>query len=140
MNLASLASRNIEVVGDTTYRGPCAVEDAELITFRNQLEQKYPQYAAVMLHPKNEGKRLKFQADAERAKGALNTGASDIIIPGYPALVIELKRCDHMQSKITLEQLDYLEDVQKIDCWAFVALGWAAAMEVVDRWHEANYV
>lgn len=143
MKLSALISkqltRGIEIIGDVTFRGKCAVEDAELITFRNQLEIRYPQYAAVMLHPKNEGQRHKHQADAERAKGALNTGACDIVLPGFPTLLIEMKRRDVTQSEITTDQLDYIDAAERVGCWACIALGWENAMLAVDKWHKENY-
>lgn len=140
LNLTLIASYGIEVVGDITFRGKCAVEDADLITFRNELERLYPQYAAVMLHPKNEGARYGWQADADKMKGALNTGASDIIVPGFPTLVIELKRQDRTLSDITVNQLEYLQACQQNGCWCCVALGWRAALEFVHQWHEENYL
>ena len=122
----------IMVFGDKKYRGDCPVEDADLITFFNQLRKKYPHLADVALHIKNEGKRNVRQVQRDRAKGALNSGASDIVIVGAPAFVCELKRKDHTKSIITAEQVKFLNNAEDSGSFVCIALGWEAAIEAVD--------
>ena len=93
---------DIKVFGDIDFRGECALEDAELITFFNQLRIKYPKLAKVAIHPDNEG--LVFGTGfnnhtRQKAKGAIRNGAADIIIVGCPSFVCEMKRKDHTKSR-----------------------------------------
>jgi len=67
--------------------------------------------------------------------GGMNTGASDIIIPGCPALVIEMKRRDHTKSKWQAGQIDYLEASKNAGAMVCVALGAEAAIQAVEEWH-----
>lgn len=129
----------ITVFGDKDYRGDCPLEDADLITFFNQLRKKYPHLADVALHIKNEGKRNVRQVQRDRAKGALNSGASDIVIVGSPSFVCELKRKDHTKSTITTEQVAFLNNASDHGVFACVALGWEAAMIAVDTYLECHY-
>lgn len=129
----------ISVFGDKKYRGDCPLEDADLITFFNQLRKKYPLLADVALHIKNEGKRNVRQVQRDRAKGALNSGASDIVIVGAPAFVCELKRKDHTKSTITAEQVTFLNNAENSGAFVCVALGWEAAMIAVDTYLECHY-
>jgi hypothetical protein len=64
----------------------------------------------------------------------MTEGASDIIIPGCPAFVCELKRRDHTKSKWQDGQLEYLETAQKAGAFVCVALGADAAMEAFEEW------
>jgi hypothetical protein len=88
----------------------------------------------IAVHVKNEGKRRKGQINWDKAQGMV-TGASDIIIPGCPSFVCELKRRDHTKSKISKKQIQYLEAAQSNGSWVCIALGWEAAFEAVKEWH-----
>jgi len=68
----------------------------------------------------------------------MNTGASDIIIPCSPPIVIELKRRDHTLSTISSKQVSYLSSAHVLGGYAVVALGAIGAMEAVRSWHTAN--
>ena len=87
----------------------------------------------IAVHPRNEGKRHYKQVTKERAEG-MTKGASDIIIPGNPAFVCELKRRDRTQSTWQDGQVEYLESAQKAGAFACVALGADAAMEAFEEW------
>lgn len=125
MNLKLL--KNITIAGDTAYRGQCPHESAEQITLFNQLP---PRLKKIATHIRNEGKRTVQQAQRHKIEG-MNTGASDIIIPCSPPFVIELKRKDHTKSKISKEQVEYLEECQKQGALVCVALGWESALEFI---------
>ena len=89
---------HIKTYGDMDFRGDCPLEDAELMTFFNQLRIKYPDIAKVAIHPDNEGLILgtgHHHHIKQKAKGAIRNGASDIIIVGSPSFVCEMKRKDH---------------------------------------------
>ena len=124
------------VFGDTEYRGDCPKEEAEQITFFNELRKQYPDTLGVMaLHPKNEEKRKGKQFDQlsrDKAMG-LSPGASDVIIPlGFAC---EMKRLDHTKSSWQEGQIKYLKAVHDAGGFACVALGWKAAMQAIDHWH-----
>lgn len=131
----------LPVVGDMTYRGECPREDAELITFFNELQRLRPDLYAVAIHPDNEG--LVFGAGhlhhaRQKAKGAVRKGAADIIIIGSPAFVCELKRRDHTLCRWQDGQLDFLQASLARGAFACVALGHDAAIEAVKKWSGAQ--
>jgi hypothetical protein len=64
----------------------------------------------------------------------MSTGATDIVIPGRPAFVCELKRRDHTQSKIADEQLRYLRAAKDAGAYTCIALGCDAAWEAFQDW------
>lgn len=124
----------LRVYGSLDYRGPCPREETEQINFFSHLLHDYPEIAAISVHPKNEGKRDFMRIHMDRKQGALTVGASDIIIPGCPALVMEMKRKDHTRSQWKKGQREYLQAAQDRGAFCCVALGWEAAMEAVREW------
>lgn len=123
---------DIPIYGDTTYRGNCPSETLEQLTFFSRIRKLHPlTVGALAIHPRNEGERDFAKAARERAEG-MTKGAPDIVIPGAPSFVCELKRRDHSKSKITEEQLAYLRTARKNGCWVCLALGVDAAMEALD--------
>ena len=119
------------------FRGECPKEDAELITFFNQLKLHYPDLYNIAIHPDNE--RLisgtGFNAQSrQKAKGAIRSGASDIIIVGNPTFVCELKRQDHTKSRWQDGQLEFLEYSLKNGAFVCIALGYESALEAVKDW------
>lgn len=129
--------QDIKVFGNMDFRGDCAKEDLELITFFNQLRIKYPKLAKVAIHPDNEGLVLGTghqQHIKQKAKGAIRNGAADIIIVGSPSFVCELKRKDHTKSQWQDGQLEFLQTSQELGAFVCVALGYEAALQAVDYW------
>lgn len=127
------------VFGSTAYRGDCPLEGAEQATFFAQLRKAHPDtYGVLALHPKNEGKRkgAQFQQLARDKALGLSPGAADIVIPGNPALVLELKRRDHTKSTWQKGQIEYLDAARYSGCFIGVALGWEAAMQAFEQWLE----
>ena len=121
----------IPLYGDPSWRGECPTETAEQATFFNQLP---PDIKRIALHIRNEGKRSYAQHNKMRAEGGFVSGASDIVIPGAPAFVCELKRMDHTKSRWQTGQLEYLEACQRMGAFVCIALGWEAAMKSVKDW------
>lgn len=120
--------------GDIDYRNKnCPTESAEQITFFNTLRREYPQLGKIAVHPRNEGKRTIQQTQRQKAEG-MATGASDIIIPGNPAFVCELKRQDHTLCQWQDGQLAYLEAAKDNGAFVCVALGHKAALEALKAW------
>jgi hypothetical protein len=122
---------DIKVYGDLNYRGACPKETLEQVTFFNRLRRDYPDTLGIIaFHVRNEGKRTHLQAATEKAEG-MTAGAPDILIPGAPAFVCELKRRDHTQSELRAAQLTYLRAAQAAGSFVCVALGVDAAWEAL---------
>ena len=126
----------VPVYGDQSFRGKCPSETVEQVTFFNRI-RKVPIWGRIALHPRNEGKRHYRQVSKEKSEG-MTEGAADIIIPGCPAFVCELKRRDHTQSEWQDGQIEYLEAAQKAGAFVCVALGADAATEAFEKWLGLN--
>ena len=129
MNLKNLPFR---VYGELKYRGECDVEDIEQISFLNRLRKTYPDtYGRIAVHVKNEGlvRGGQFSAMSRHRAMGLVAGAPDIVIPGSPTCLIEMKRRDHTKSKLAQEQIDYLTAAQELGAFVCVALGAQAAWD-----------
>ena len=124
----------LKVYGDTSYRGKCPKESSEQVTLFNFIRRQFKHTIGVIaVHPRNEGKRSHNQTARQKAEG-MTPGASDIIIPGNPTFVCELKRRDHTQCKWQPGQLEYLEACQNNGAFVCVALGHEAAIEAIEEW------
>ena len=122
----------LRVYGDQTYRGDCPTETAEQVTLFARMRKRWPDtIGRLAVHVRNEGKRTPGQTWHQKAEG-MTTGAPDVIVPGAPALVIEIKRRDHTQSKWQPGQLDYLEAAHNCGAFVCVALGADAAIEAIE--------
>lgn len=126
---------NLPVYGDRSYRNKkCPTESAEQVTFFNWIRREYPDsYGMVAVHIRNEGKRTVQQSMRQKAEG-MQSGAADILIPGSPAFVCELKRRDHTICHWQEGQQDYLMAAQKMGAFVCVALGYEAAIEAFNTW------
>lgn len=132
--------KTIKIYGDTSFRDPqCRRESSEQKDAFGRLKENYPVLYRLAVHPKNEGERTGWQSTADQQQGALNKGASDIIIPGNPSFVCEIKRKDHTQSKITKDQITYLETAQSMGSFACIALGADAVIAAIDDWLRIYY-
>jgi len=127
------------VYGDQNYRGACPKEDVEQVSLFNRIRKEYPDdWGRLALHPRNEGLKEKgqFSTVMKHAAEGMTPGASDVIIPGAPSLVMEIKRRDHTLSSWQPGQLAYLEAAHKAGAFACVALGaigaWAAYIDWVE--------
>lgn len=121
----------LRVYGDLNFRGDCATESVEQSTFFNSLD---PELKNISLHIRNESKRNYRQMSKIRMQGGFIKGAADIIIPGCPTFVAELKRQDHTKSKWQDGQIEYLLACKRQGAFVCVCLGWEAAMEAVNEW------
>lgn len=118
---------DIPVYGDQSFRGDCPSESMEQVTFFNRLRREYPDsWGAVAIHPRNEGVRTHYQVMKEKSEG-MTKGASDVIIPGAPAFVCEIKRKDHTKSQWQDGQKEYLYAAKKTGAFVCIALGADAA-------------
>ena len=122
---------DIKVYGDLNYRGACPKEALEQVTFFNRLRREYPDTLGIIaFHVRNEGKRTHLQAASEKAEG-MTAGAPDILIPGAPAFVCELKRRDHTKSEVSQKQLAFLRASGAAGSVVCIALGVDAAWEAL---------
>ena len=125
------------VYGDASFRGKCPREDVEQVTFFNRLRQRHPAtWGILAVHPRNEGLKSggQFASVQKHAAEGMTKGAADIIIPGAPALAIEMKRRDHTQSAWQDGQVEYLTAAHQAGAFACVALGCDAAWEAFEGW------
>src|SRR5690625_1157827 len=129
----------IRVYGNRDYRGDCHQELAEQITFFKCLRLQQPELHRIAVHPRNEGKRTYHQARMQRLEGALNVGASDVIIPAGRAFVCEIKRRDHTKSRWQEGQQEYLKAAQDAGAFVCVALGADAAIEALQAYLEGCF-
>lgn len=122
--------------GSLYFRGDCPTESAEQIAFFNIIRRDYPEIGGTAIHPKNEAKRKGkdfYSLKKDKALG-LTPGASDIVIPGFPAFVCEMKRKDHTKSKWQEGQIEYLESCKNNGAFVCVALGHEAAIMAFEEW------
>ena len=125
------------VFGDLSYRGKCPTEATEMVTFFAMLRREYPgTWGALAVHPRNEGLKSggQFSSVQRHAAEGMTKGAADIIIPGAPAFLCEMKRMDHTKSAWQDGQIEYLTAAQEAGAFACVALGHEAAWEAVQAW------
>jgi len=137
MRLNRIEAAGVRVFGDVTYRGKCPAESMEQATFFARIRREYPEtWGALALHPRNEAllKGGQFSAVARHRSEGMTVGAADIIIPGSPAFVCELKRQDHTKSKWQDGQEEYLITAQAAGCFSCVALGCDAAWNALGAW------
>lgn len=127
----------VPIYGDTKYRGKCPSEGMEQMSFFNRIRREFPtSYGLIALHPRNEGLKIGGQLAAvikHKAEG-MTKGAADIIVPGCPTFICEMKRQDHSQSKWQDGQREYLEASQEAGAFACVALGASAAWDAFNHW------
>jgi hypothetical protein len=129
----------IDVYGDKSFRGKCATESLEQVTFFARLRRDYPNsWGKIAFHPRNEGFRTAMKVKIEKAEGMV-TGTPDIIIPGDPTFVCELKRRDHTKSSLQDGQKDYLYAAQEAGGFVCIALGHKAAREAFGRYLAIHY-
>jgi len=124
----------LNVYGDIAYRNKsCPSETVEQITFFNTLRRDYPDFGRIALHPRNEGKRTYQQTARQKAEG-MAEGASDIVIPGSPTFVCELKRQDHTLCRWQKGQIEFLETAKDKGAFVCAALGYESALEAFKEW------
>ena len=113
------------LVFDSGYRGPCNKEDDDGISFYAWVTYHYPE--VNIFHVANESGVSSSAGHIEkRRRKGVTQGVSDYIIltPGIkPSAVIELKRRDRTKSKVSKDQIDFLERVASDGGYAAIAYG-----------------
>ena len=136
-----LAKDGVLIFGDTSFRGKCATEDMEQITFFSRLRREYADtLGKIALHPRNEGQKRagQFSAVSRHKAEGMTPGASDIIIPARVTFVCELKRRDYTQSAWQDGQQEYLIVAAQAGAFACVAFGCDAAWQALLYWREKH--
>lgn len=115
----------------------CPTEEEEQITLFNWAKMqlgKYPELR-MMFHIPNEGKRS-YIAGAHMKAAGMRKGVSDIFLScargGKHGLYIEMKRT--AGSKVSREQVDWLQDVAGEGYAAYIAYGWKEAAEIITNY------
>lgn len=121
--------------GDMNFRDKkCPKEVMEQVTFFNTIREQYPDtYGMIAVHNRNEGKKTPQQVAREKAEG-MATGAPDVMIPGNPAFLCELKRKDRTLSDLQPQQEPYLRAARAAGAYCCIAFGWEAAMAAFEHW------
>lgn len=136
MNIKNLPE-GVRLFGEPLFRGKCPTENIEQVSIVNRIRREYPDsWGLLIFHPRNEGlkERGQFSAVMKHNAEGMTKGAPDIIIPGAPAFVCEIKRQNHMLSKLEDEQILYLKVAAEQGAFACVALGAMAAWEAFEAW------
>lgn len=120
----------------TSTKDPCPSEKVEMASFFNRLRREYPELGAIALHIRNEGKRTAMQHSSMVGEGGFVKGASDVVIPGAPAFVMEMKS-RAKTAKVSKEQMLYLKACAAQGAFACVALGAVGAWEALEEWRSA---
>lgn len=131
----------VPIYGNPGWRGECPMESLEQVTFFNRLRTQYPgNWGVLAIHPRNEQQLRGAQHRGlirQKAEG-MSPGAADIVIPGSPAFVCEIKRRDRTRSKWQDGQREYLEAAMGAGCFVCVALGCDAAWEAFEEWRQTQ--
>lgn len=127
----------VAIYGDVKWRGKCPKEEIEQVTFFNRLRREYPDtYGLIALHPRNEQQLRGSQHRTmitQKAEG-MTPGAADIIIPGAPTFVCEMKRQDHTLCSWKPGQKEFLAAAMNAGAFACLALGHEAAWSAFMAW------
>jgi len=108
---------------DSNYRGECPSEMVEQINSMGWLEKHYPDRWPLIFHYPAEVK-AKPQYMAARRKCGVKPGISDIIDFGQIRGAFELKRRDKTKSKVSKEQIAFLEMVDASGGFAAIVYGY----------------
>lgn len=121
----------------TQQSGKCPHESVEQVTFFNRLRHEYPDtYGAIAVHVRNEGELSHAQVIRHKAQG-MTPGAADIVIPGNPSFVCEMKSRSKT-ARISEEQIKYLEAAQAAGAFVCVALGYEGAWAAFEDWKRSQ--
>lgn len=127
----------IQLWGNTSFRGECPQEYVELSSFFSRIRREYPDsYGAVATHIRNEQKREKaqFSSIMKHSAEGMVKGAVDILIPARVPFCCEMKRQNPQLSAVSKEQIKYLQACHNLGSFAVVALGAKAAWEAFTWW------
>lgn len=114
---------------DEQYKGECNTEDGDLATAIGKARVRYPEHYWHIFHVANES-NVPVQARMKLKNKGLLSGVSDIIIACpkgvYGMAAIEAKRRDRSKSKLSYEQVMFLN--AQAEAGNFAALAYGAGM------------
>lgn len=114
-------------VYDSGYRGDCPSELVEQINCMGYLEKHHPDRWPLIWHTPGEVK-AKPQYMAVRRKCGVKAGISDIIDFGEIRGAFELKRRDRTKSRVSKDQIAFLESVDASGGFAAIVYGFDQMM------------
>lgn len=112
---------------DSNYRGECPSEMVEQINSMGWLEKNHPDRWLLIFHYPAEAK-AKPQYMAVRRKLGVKSGIPDIIDFGKIRGAFELKRRDKTKSKVSKDQIEFLESVDASGGFAAIVYGFDQMM------------
>ena len=112
---------------DSGYRGECKSERCEQIDVMGWLEKNYPDRWPLIWHTPGETKASP-QHMAMRKKEGVKAGIADVIDFGAVRGAFELKRRDRTKSKVSKEQMAFLEAVDASGGFAAIVYGFPQMM------------
>lgn len=114
------------LIYDSGAKGDCNLEDTDQIAFTCWFDYNFPHYSTLYFHVVNEN-MMPVQGRAKARKKGLKKGVSDIIIllarGRYSGLIIELKRKVKSKSKVSIEQENFLYEVNEQGFYCAVCYG-----------------
>lgn len=116
------------------------IEGDEQVELIDCFRERYPEYAALLIHIPNGGSRKnKFEGWRLKRQG-VRKGVSDLLLPvarnGYHGLWIEFKAAPPNDSPVTDEQVDWLEMMTEQGYKAELCKGVVEALRVIDKYLE----
>lgn len=113
-----------------------ATEDQEQIALIEWAKTN-PILRRYIVHPPNGGYRNKREGAKLKRMGT-RKGVSDIFLPypinGYHGLWLELKRKNRLKSKLSEEQIIWLQDMEQLGFCSKVAYGWEEAKLILETY------
>lgn len=132
--MSAAKKAGIPIYGAPLEYGKCLLETHEQASFFNRLRSEYPDtWGRLGIHVRNEGKRTHWEIRKIKAEGGFIAGSPDIVIPGVPPFLCEMK-ARSKASKTTDEQIAYLQTAREQGAFACFAYGAEAAWQAFEEW------
>ena len=134
--MSAARKAGIPIYGAPLEYGKCLLETHEQASFFNRLRREYPDtWGCLGIHVRNEGKRTHWEIRKIKAEGGFITGACDIVIPGVPPFLCEMKSRSKA-AKTTEDQIKFLLTGITAGAFACYAYGAEAAWEAFEEWRK----
>lgn len=117
-----ITAKNGVRIYDTGYRGECRSESCEQIDSMGWLENDHPERFPLAFHVPNETKAHASYMLRRRKEG-VKPGVSDIVQLGRVTGLFEMKRADRTKSKVSAEQVAFLEANAAIGGFSAICYG-----------------
>lgn len=119
------------------------LEDTDLMNFIAWFDHNYPHFAFLMIHVPNESD-MPVQGRVKAKKKGVRSGVPDLLFlkssGEYAGLAIEMKRATKKHSsKVSDEQMMYLQELSEEDFFCVVAYGLEQAKIAVKDYLHCKY-